>query len=323
VALSYRLHRDEDLEELQNLWEENTDWGSLTPDLWRKHIVEAPLGGASILLAIDDQSGRIVGEFAFMPSRVRVNGREISAFRPAAPIVAKGYRFFSANPLAHPALVMYRQAVEALRDRGEGLIYMVPDPRWVRLLKMFPGLQVGTFPLYSLPLPLSAGPLPIGEGYKIGPVDLRESRVDRLWEHSAKLHSCSIVRDSRSLPWKIGKGDDEYFGVERDGELVAIVATRAKGDRQWLVTDLLFEDANGSLRAALAAAANLGHERATAAGPPLKKVGVLATAPMEAAVRSLGFSRDRYDFPLVVQCLDPAIEAAEIATPNWFVSAND
>lgn len=323
MSLSFRLHRDEDLPELQALWLENTNWGGLTPELWRKHIIDAPLGGASILVATDSKTGKIVGEFAFMPSRVRVRGREVSAFRPAAPIVARGYRFFSVNPLDHPAIAMYLNAVEALRNRGEGLVYMVPDPRWTRLIQMFPNLIVGSFPLFSQPLPL-ASPMAIDSGFDVGPVELTDSRVDELWERSAALHGTSIVRDTRSLPWKIGKGEDHVLGLERGGELVGIVACRHKGDRQWLVTDLLFADAEAALRNLLIAAANLGHEHALATtGNPIAKVAVLATSAMEATVRSLGFARDRYDFPLVVQVLDPTIDKRDVATDHWFVSAND
>lgn len=323
MSLNFRLHRDEDLPELQSLWLDNTDWGGLTPDLWRKHIIEAPLGGASILVATDSKSGRIVGEFAFMPSRVRVKGREVSAFRPAAPIVARGYRFFGVNPLNHPAIAMYTNAVEALRDRGEGLVYMVPDPRWTRLIQMFPNLIVGSFPLFSRPLPLSS-PMAMDAGYDAGPVELTDSRVDELWQKSAAIHGTSIVRDTRSLPWKIGKGEDHVLGLERGGELVGIVACRQKGDRQWLVTDLLFADAEASLRNLLIAAANLGHEHAlSTTEKPIAKVAVLATSPMHATVKCLGFARDRYDFPLVVQVLDQTIDKRDVATEQWFVSAND
>ena len=79
-----------------------------------------------------------------------------------------------------------------------------------------------------------------------------------------------------------------------------------------------------ALRNLLIAAANLGHEHAlSTTEKPIAKVAVLATSPMQATVKSLGFARDRYDFPLVVQVLDQTIDKRDVATEQWFVSAND
>ena len=142
---------------------------------------------------------------------------------------------------------------------------------------------------------------------------------------ASRLHGCSIVRDTRSLPWKIGNGDDVVLGVWRGAELKAVVACRQKGDRQWLVTDVIFADTEESLRAALAAAINLGSDRSDAADrdKPILKVAVLATAVMEPVLKEFGFYRDKYDFPLVIQILSPELSVESVDPSRWFVSAND
>jgi hypothetical protein len=252
--------------------------------MWQKHVVEAPMGGVSGAIATDSATGKIVGQFAFMPSRVTVDGREYRAFRPAAPIVARSLRFRSPNPLAHPAVRMYLHAAKELRERGDGLIYMVPDPRWVRFFKMFPNLQAGKFPLWKIDLPL-AREMPMPEGHTAAPFDdLAGERVNRLWDAWSRLHPCSVVRDARSLPWKIGGGEYEILGVERGGELVGLVASRQKGDRQWLVCDVLAADAGESLRATYAAVVRL---------------------------------------PVVVHILNKEIGKEDVDPSRWYVSAND
>lgn len=325
MKLDYRLHRDEDLPELQRLWEESTTWGTLTAEIWRQHVVEAPLGGASIVVATDPADGRIVGEFAFIPSVVSVQGRELRSFRPAAPVVSKELRFRSVNPLEHPAAAMYLYAVKALRERGDGLIYMIPDPRWVRFFRMFPNLQGGSYPLWKLDLPLSE-PLPLPLGYTGEELtDLEGERIDRLWSAWSSFYTCLVVRDSRSLPWKIGSGEYTVLGIEKGGELVGLVASRYKGDRQWLICDVLAADLDQSLRATLAAVSNFANEQVRTAPPdrPIHKTAVLVAPAMEAAARSLGFVRDDYDFPMIVHILDPAIRKQDVAPEKWYVSAND
>lgn len=327
MALHYRMVTENDLPALQKLWMEETDWGMLTEQMWQRHVVEAPLGGVSGAIAEED--GRIVGQFAFMPSLVTVNGREYRAFRPAAPIMAKTLRFVSLNPLAHPVVAMYLHAAKELGARGDGLIYMVPDPRWVRFFKMFPRLHGGKFPLWRIDLPL-AEEWTMPNGFTAVPfASLDDERVDRLWQTWSRFHPCSVVRDSRSLPWKIGGGEYEILGIERTiengGELAGLVASRRKGDRQWLICDVMAADADDSLLATIIAVVNLANRRALEAEPakPIRKAAVLTTPVLEPALRALGFVRDDYDFPVIVHILNPDISKDDVAPERWYVSAND
>lgn len=324
MGLHYRLFRPDDLPAIRRLWLEDTTWGALTEAMWDRYVVNAPLDGAVFVVATDD-AGDIVGEFAFMPSQVSLGGRIVRACRPAAPIVSRrAPQPTLPNPLHHPAAAMYLTAVKELRAAGVGLLYMVPDPRWVRFLKMFPGMHAGFFPLWYRPLPLPAA-LPLPAGYVAAPLAAFDARVDRLWEQAGRLHDNLVVRNAEALAWKVGHGDYDVLGVERDGELVGLVASRRKGDRQWLVCDILAADLGDALRATLAAVTNLAHERARTApaDQPLIKVSLLVTPRMEPVVRELGYERHEYRFPLALQVLDPTISAAELDLARWYVSAND
>lgn len=323
MSLHYRMVTENDLPALQKLWMEETDWGALTAQMWQRYVVDAPLGG--VAGAVAEEDGRIVGQFAFVPSLVTVNGREYRAFRMAAPIVAKSLRFTSPNPLAHPVVAMYLHTAKELGARGDGLIYSVPDRRWVRFFKMFPRLQAGKFPLWRIDLPL-AEEWPMPEGFTAAPFDaLGDARVDRLWQTWSRFHPCSVIRDSRSLPWKIGSGEYEILGIERAGELAGLVASRRKGDRQWLICDVMAADADDSLRATITAVVNLANRRALEAQPdkPIRKAAVLATPVLEPLLRSLHFVRDDYDFPVVVHILNSDIHKDDVAPERWYVSAND
>lgn len=330
MKLNFRLVQADDLPGVQRLWREETDWGPLAEEVWQRVSAEAEgLGGISGSVATDP-SGAIVGQFGFLPSLVWVGGREVRAFRPSAPIVSRSLRFRNANPFRHPAVRMYNYAVKALRARGDGLIYMVPDPRWLRLFKMFPFLRCGSFPLWQLPLPLER-PFGQADGYSAAPLaldDLDNPRLDRLWEQARRLYDCLVVRDSRTLRWKLGEPGYEVVGVERGGELVGLASGRPKGDRQWLLCDVVTADAGDAMRETLVAAINLAQERALAAvaagsPKPLRKVGVLATPLLQPALKALGFQRDTYDFPLVVHVLDPSLTKQDVDPARWYVSGND
>lgn len=328
MALDNRMSTEADEPALIQFWRDHGGWDQVTAEEWGHRLLRPPLGKAAVVVGTDPATGELRGQFAFIPSLIVIDGREVAAVRPFAPILHKEHRTsllgIIANPFRHPILAMYKFGVEEMQRRGSGILYMVPDPSWIRLLKFFPRFQRGSFPLFSRPVPLAA-PVPLGEGFTAAPHALSGERVDRLWARSARLHGCQVVRDSRSVPWKIGSGDYEVLGVERGGELVGLVASRQKGDRQWLVCDLLAADAGPCLRATLAAACNLAHERAVAAPPdwPIRKVAILSTPVLEPVIRELEFVRDQYDFHVLIEVLNPVVEKAEVAPERWYFSAND
>ncbi|HEX6899180.1 MAG TPA: hypothetical protein VF789_05680 [Thermoanaerobaculia bacterium] len=326
MGLHYRLVENDDLPGVQRLWREETNWGTVGEDLWRRLVVEAPDWAKVSGTVATDESGRIVGQFAFLPSLVAIGEREVRAFRPGAPIVSRTLRFRDSNPLNHPAVRMYSYAVKALRARGDGLIYMVPDPRWARLFKMFPVLRSGSFPHWQLPLPLEA-PLAHGAGWSAARVAaLQDPRIDALWERARRLYGCMVVRDTRTLGWKLHEPGYEVWGVERGGELLGMASGRPKGDRQWLLCDVMAVDSGEALRETVVAAVNAAHESALAsagAAKPIHKIGVLTTPPMEPVLSELGFRRDAYDFPLIIHVLDKSLTRREIDPARWYISAND
>jgi hypothetical protein len=325
ASVTYRFASEADIPRLLRLWQEVGEWGPLTAEEWREWYRETPAGPTSVIIAEDQRTGEVGGQFVFIPSLLSINGREVCGARPSAPILtpALAAAMREVAPHEHPIASMYTHAVNVLRDRGYALVYMLPDPRWLRAFQMMPYLRCASFPLWSRPLPLGEL-LPLGPGYTAGPLTTKDARVDALWHKTAGLHGCLIVRDTRTLPWKIGDPSYVVIGVERRGELVGLVASQHKGEHQWLVCDLLAADNGPSVRALLAAAANLAHARAMTGSStePIRKVGVLVTAALEPAARELGFTRDDYEFPLAVHVLDSSL-ADEAAPERWYVSAND
>jgi hypothetical protein len=324
-SLQYRLHRPEDEPQLLRLWRDHSGWDQVSAAQWAHRMMHPPFGPATIIVGEDPADGAILAQFAFLPVLVQIGDREVQGSRPFAPIVSaeRASRMRMLNPKSHPVVAMYLAAAELLRARGDALTYTIPDPRWSRFLRYFPVLSTATFPLYSRALPLAA-PLAVPDGFTVEAVTHLGAEIDALWARARTLGRPMLVRDSRLLPWKIGQGDYRVLALREDGVLRAVVAARGKGDHQWLICDLVADDAS-STRAALIAATRAGDERVmTAPGaPPFRKVAILATEHLIPHLDALGFTRDTYDFTLVVQQFDETVPAAAFAPNSWYVSAND
>jgi hypothetical protein len=328
MAIAYRMHTKADEPALIKLWSEHGGWDRLESEAWDTRLLRTPAGDSTLVIAEDTKTGKIAGQVAFLASLAVVDGREVTAARPFTPIFAKELRggFLTLNPREHPVARMYRHGLEALGKSGVSLAYALPAPFWARLYRMMPiaGVQVGSFPLWSLPLPLRA-PFDLGPGYVAAPLEQFDDRVNRLWSSASRQYGCMVVRDARSLPFKAAQVGFQTLGIEREGELVGLVASGRRGDRQWLIGDLLAIDGNEALRATLAAVSNLAHSVALTASPeePIRKVALLTTSLLEPVARGLGFVRDNYDFPLVVNRLDSSLPESSVAPERWYVSPND
>ncbi len=325
MTIKYKFHKNAGLPEVERLWREATDWGDWFDHL-RRWFDASPLGNLHIVTATDTASGELVGQFCFMQARVMVNGEQLRAARPFGTIVTPAMHaaFVMKHPLDSPVSAMYDCAVEELQTMGVKLIYMIPDPRWKRIFKMFPNSQTGSFPLWSLPVPLNE-PIALNKVYTAAPLEKWDERINQLWEKSSRLYGCTLVRDCAVLRWKLADPNFTTTAIERDGELVGLVASLHKGDRQWLICDMLCADAGDSMRATLTAASNVAHEKSLVrhGKETIHKVAVLTTPLMEPVVSDLGFMRDAYDFLIAVRILDQNIAAEDVNPSRWYMSAND
>lgn len=89
--------------------------------------------------------------------------------------------------------------------------------------------------------------------------------------------------------------------------------------------DLLSADADRSLDVTLGAGINEANEQALKRAPanPIAKVAILKTSLFDRPLRDLGFTRDAYDFPVILMRLDERIREEDVALDRWYLSAND
>lgn len=323
--LSYRIHTEEDIDALVDFWRDHSGWDNIDRTEWERRFMNTPYGNASVAIA-EDASKQIVAQMIFIPSAVNVDERMVKAYRPFAMVVKKN----ETSGLGYLKLVdmiyrMYTQAIDSFKKQNIGLIHMIPDPRWSRILRFLPALQIGGFPLWSLSLS-NRQKFDIPAGYEVEQVTPSDERIDALWEESRKLYGCTVLRNTATLPWKTSHGDYKLTGISKEGVLKGLVVSIAKfKDKQWLICDMLTTDAQHTLTVSLEAACNQAMEyRSTLTGDQeLNKVAILCTPLIEPSLEALGFKKDNYKFPMLVHLLDPTLSKKQVAPERWYASAND
>ena len=330
MGFIYRMSTKEDQAELMRLWSDHSGWGPVDAATWEQLFLHYPEGNVPFVVAENAKTGEIVGQLAFLPRTVRVGGRTVKALKIGALIVSPELRVsilgILGNPFSHPGAAMYFYGIEALKPQGFELAYIMPGKMVASLFRIYRPMQCGTFPLWSLKLPLDR-PFPEIDGYTAGPLRKWDDRVDRLDAEAMRLHGCSGLRDSRMLPWILTRPDRDYhtLALERDGELVGLVVSQHKKKQgQWLICDLLVRDADDSLRALLRACCNMAHSKSLAATveSPIREVSILVTPVLRPALTEMEFLRDDFEFVLAVHSLNSSL-SAEVAPAHWYIAANE
>ncbi len=92
MKTNYRIYTDDDINQLVDFWNHNSGWDIIYRNEWERRFYHTPLGTATIVLAEEEKTGDLLGQFIFIPSLVSVKGLQVKAFRPFAPVVKKELR---------------------------------------------------------------------------------------------------------------------------------------------------------------------------------------------------------------------------------------
>lgn len=320
----YKMYTADDIDALVQFWNENAGWDEIDRTEWERRFCHTPFGPSSVVLAVKENSDEIQGQIVFIPTEINVDGRVVNARRPYAVVLKsslrQGLRLLSMMEIV---IKMYNHATARFKASGVGLIHMMPDPGWARAFKFLPNTQTDSFLLWSLALPMQQ-PFAMSEEYTVRAISSTNEAIDGLSEKNNRLYGCSFPRNTKTLSWKMSHATYQAFGVFRKGELVGVSTSQIKEkDKQWLICDVLAADNGESLRATLKAACNAARQYTTTNETSVHKVAILVTPLLEKAVQDIGFQKDNYKFPMVVQILDQTISKQQVAPERWYASAND
>jgi hypothetical protein len=328
MKISCRLFTLDDIDKLIGLWNENAEWGTIDQEQWKKVFYHTPYGPSTIVLATpNDNPDEVLAQFVFIPTRIYVKGKEISAFKPCAPIVKKDVRDdLGLTTLFSFIMKMYKFAKKHFISEGIYLLHIMPDVRWVRGFQMVPGIQVAHFPLWCLPLDKEI-PQHLPGGYTIEDISPSDPRIDELWARSAKLHDCGIIRDTKFFPWKLSHRNYRFVAITNNSRLAGFAVFIYKDViKGIIICDVLAED-----EVTLALTIKIASSKASAfrqtlpekEQPNCEKVSILATPLIEKIVSEMGFEKNKYKFSLAVHVLSKELSKKDVNPERWYVSAND
>lgn len=332
MNIVYRNFTADDIDQIIKFWNENSGWETtLDRDEFNRRFCSSFAGDPIIMIAIDNDTPEIVGLFCFIPLFVTVNNKEGKCYRPFGAVFRESFRakFGLGSFLAgsHPLQKLYKKGTELAMDQNAIITYMIPDPRWGKILKTMP-FELCQLPLWSHKLPLDEKDLdfPID----IRNIDLTSGDIDNLWIQSSKEGLCTLTRNAKFYQWKIALSHDRYKlrGVYDDDRLIGLFTFHFKpSEHQWIIGDILTLDNDESLTLTLlAACSTIQKEYLQIEVKPDKtyKAAILATPLIEGMVKKIGFYKDNYNFTLAVHLLDKKrISKSTVAPENWYVSAND
>jgi len=321
----------DDVNAMAQFWSENSGWDIIDSTEWNRRFTNTPSGDAVVSIATDNETKKIIGQFVFIPVTIAVSGKEVIAYRPFAPILQETLQTkFGVGSLLtgqHPILKMYQNVASDLTKQGVSLIYIIPDPRWSRVLQAFPFVMTHKFPLWSCSLPLEKN-FELPEGITTERIDPANPEMDTFWQQASGVYAAAIVRNSKTMVWKTSHGDYRIFAIRRNGEMIGwFNVVYKQKDYQWLICDMVVTDKDENLSITLKSACNIIQQEdkmLTAGGTHSKKIALLATAAIEEIVKKMGFRQENYHFTLAVNMLNKkGIDKSNITPANWYVSAND
>ncbi len=340
AELTFRLADDEDLPAVLRLWEHETAWGTLTPEMWHRWYIETPFGRSLVVVAVDEH-GEIAAQVVLTPSRLLVDEKEMRAVRLSALTLRKDLRNVPLQNAAHPVRHLCFAAIEAAKAAGYGLLYCLPwaglSPLLRRVAGAVEGLQTVKYGCAAVSIPAAGAAQEAGH-LTVRPVGDFGTEYVALWQAARCSFpiACGIVRSPAWLRYNQVSGqararvaDRHYLTLEvfdvRDGAHVGYTAITTAGSNPGsaLLVDILAHCPT-QLTSVLAGTLDwLATEPGVQATGGLDRLTAMETPTLQPALRAVGFAPVDYTFVFVCMTLDPSLPAAAVAPARWYVMPGD
>ena len=318
-GLAYRPFCEGDLPGVLRLWEEESGWGAVTPEQWRRWFVDRP-DGACLVMVAEDGGGRVAGQLVFAPTLVRIDGEDVPAVRVGAPIVDRAWRRRSVRHPEHPAARLYRAGARAAAERGFRLLYALPEHAWLPFFRWLGGFAEADPGCRAVDAASGAATAAgLAAGLRAAPSGDFGAEYDALWAGAAASFPvrCGLDRGAERLRYRIGGHLVLEVREEAGGALAGYAAVNR---RTGLLVDVLARAPDG-LAPVLAAA--LAWLAAAPDGAAIGELKAMDTPVLRPALDALGSAPVDFRFAFVCTPLDPSLAADRIAPERWYLAPGD
>ncbi|MDQ3749285.1 MAG: hypothetical protein M3367_09800 [Acidobacteriota bacterium] len=325
--LTFRVFKEEDIPALIALWEENSDWGELSEEEFRRWFLNVPEGNCIIAVA-ENQNGKIIGQEVFTPSTIWVVGKEKKALRVSAPILAKEIRANMEQSVS-PLLGMYKLGLQTAAERGYSILYSFPLRAWLILFKLSTKMGLGKvqtaeYDCYSLSLKsVSSRTFSAGKELHVSLLEEFNRDFDSLWE-SAKENfpvNCGIARNSERLQWKLKLGGDWVLQARStDGNLIGYMAINKKTN---LLVDMLARTPEDLENVFSAVVRTLCESEDLLKLTNLQEIKLVKTDIFANITEKFNFTKIDFKFAFCCYSLDDEITAQMVNPARWYMMPND
>ncbi len=326
--LTYRLFEERDLPSLLGLWEE-AGWGSLTEKQWREWYLETPYGAALVTVAVDG-TGEVAAQEMFMPSLLKVNGREVRALRFSAPIVRAEMRGRSLRRDEHPMIGLYKAAAEVAAARGFSVVYSMPEYAWLAIFRLAPRFGVRSFAETSYGCASLRFESALDAGVAAGVDEVTSQAVEEFGEEYEELWlaakesfpiECGVVRGRDWLRFRNSGRIAVAVRERASGRLVGYTATKRQTG---LLADALARTPADLPRVVAATLRWLASERGARVPEALTHLKVMLTPAMAGAVEKFESEPVDYRFAFTCNTFDAAALPLEALAPErWYLMPGD
>jgi hypothetical protein len=327
--ITYRLFQDEDLPGVLRLWEQESNWGKLTPEVWKQWYRNTPLGNALIAVAQDGQ-GEIAGQGIFFPTPMIIDGRSALALRMSSPILRQDLRRSSLLTVDHPVVRLYLTGAGSEEARKYDVVFGLPDHGWLPFFKRaanfgMPAFEPAEYRCVELTLPESVTPRAESGGLNATPVTGFGDEYQGLWQAAKKSFpiQCGVERSQAWFAYKNGKCLTLAMYEPDDQSLVGYVSIALQTG---LVMDVLVRRPE-LLTAVLGAAIDhLTMQRSSGAEGIPRVVKAMQTPPLRSSLEAVGFKPVDYRFAFVCawrESLPETRTSGAIQPEHWYLMAGD
>lgn len=257
IELEFRAARPEDCDSYAKMFSKIWSW-QLSAEYWHHKFFENPAGEHMAHIAVDKNTGEIVGSLACIPLRYRIKGKDVIASLTVDVGVLPEYRKHRRTYWG-----VYKPTEADQYERQTAFVQAVATPTAETIaLHMMHFDPLCLVPVFSRPVTMKAilpqklrGLLPVRtkaglwgrtlswrhaatarslcqrEGVTVQPVSEPDDRFDDLWRSVQDCWPIALIRDQQLLRWRYCKHPTRTYQI--------LTAVRGESLIAYCVTDML------------------------------------------------------------------------------------